>query len=250
MNIIEENNILGESCLWNFYDNKFYWVDIIDKKIKSYNENIIERFEINKMPCCITLLNNNNLTLVLEDEIGIYDIRNNSFNSQFKLKNNDVRFNDGKLDKNGILHIGTMDKKEENYIGEIYKYENNYLEPIIKNVGISNGISFDSNNEMYWSDSLSKKLYYKNEIIKEYENMTPDGGYINENDEYYSCLWGGSKIDIYKNRVIYDNIILPVEYPTCCCYGGINMDRLFITSASILNKEKDNGKCLIINKQF
>ena len=247
MNIIEEKNILGESCLWNYYNNKFYWVDIIDKKIKSYNGNIIENYETNKMPCCITLLDNNNFTLALEDEIGIYDIRNGSFNSQFKLEDKRVRFNDGKLDKYGVLHIGTMDRDANEHIGQIYKYENNYLEPIIKNVGISNGISFDSNNKMYWSDSLDRKLYYENELIKEYEDMTPDGAYINEKDEYYSCLWGGSRIDIYRDKKIYDNIVLPVEYPTCCCCGGNDMNKLFVTSASVLNKEKENGKCIIID---
>jgi len=247
MNIIEEKNILGESCLWNHYNNKFYWVDIIDKKIKSYDGEIVEKFETNKMPCCITLLDNNTFTLALEDEIVIYDIRNNSFNSQLKLDDKRVRFNDGKLDKNGILYIGTMDREAKEHIGEIYKYENNYLEPIIKNVGISNGISFDEDNKMYWSDSLDRKLYYENELINEYEDMTPDGAYINEKGDYYSCLWGGSKIDIYRDRKIYNNIVLPVEYPTCCCYGGDDMNKLFITSASVLNKEKENGKCIILD---
>ena len=247
MNIIDDSNILGESCLWNKYENKFYWVDIIGKKIKSFDEQSIKHFDINKMPCCITLQQNNNFTLAVDDEIGIYDARNNSFNSQLKLNNSNVRFNDGKLDNNNILHIGTMDRDEKDFIGKIYKYENNYLEPIVNDVGISNGIAFDSNNKMYWSDSLSGKLYFDNNIINEYNDMSPDGGYVDENDNYYSCLWGGSKIDIYKNNKIYNNIFLPVEYPTCCCYGGSDMNKLFITSASILNNKKDNGKCIILN---
>jgi sugar lactone lactonase YvrE len=27
-------------------------------------------------------------------------------------------------------------------------------------------------------------------------------------------------------------IDLPVSYPTCCCFGGENLDRLYVTSAS------------------
>ena len=46
------------------------------------------------------------------------------------MNNPEVRFNDGKLDKNGILYIGTMDRNEQNFIGNIFRYENSYLETI------------------------------------------------------------------------------------------------------------------------
>ena len=68
----------------------------------------------------------------------------------------------------------------------------------------------------------------------------------NVNDKYYSCLWGGSRIDIYEKQKLIDNIDLSVKYPTCCCYGGINMNKMFITSASILDNSGNNGNCLII----
>lgn len=48
------------------------------------------------MPCCITLLDSTNLRLVLKDEIGIYDLRNNKFNSELNIDGFKIRFNDGK----------------------------------------------------------------------------------------------------------------------------------------------------------
>lgn len=244
--IINDRNILGESPLWNKYDEKFYWVDIIDKKIKSFDGNNINQFETSKMPCCITLIDKNQITLALEDSIGIYDLRNNSYNEQIRIEDNNIRFNDGKLDNNGVLHIGTMDRNEKDYIGKIYKYENNNLEVIKDNIGISNGISFDSKNRMYYSDSLSGKLFYDNNLFFEYKNICPDGSCVDSLNKYYSCLWGGSRIDIFINQKLNKSINLPVKYPTCCCFGGKEMNKLFITSASIKDNSDHNGKIIII----
>ena len=234
--------------MWNPYNNTFYWVDIIDKKIKSLDNDIVLEYPVDKMPTCITLIDKNNITLVLEDSIGIYDFRNNSFNKMIDIDASKVRFNDDKLDNNGILHIGTMDRNEKDYIGSIYKYDNGYLEEIISNIGISNGIAFSKNNTMYYSDSLSGKIFTKkdvNRLIYEYDNLSPDGGTV-KNEKYYSCLWGGSRIDIFENFMLTDSINLPVKYPTCCCFGGMDNEKLFITSASILDKSGDNGKIIIL----
>ncbi len=228
--ILQKNDKLGESPIWNNYNNKFYWVDIIGKKIKSLDENnIISIVDTNKMPCCISLIDNSTLTLALEDEIGIFDIRNNIFNSQLKIDGSKVRFNDGKIDNNNILHIGTMDRLEKDFIGKIYKYQNGHLDILNNNIGISNGIAFDSNNKMYYSDSLSGKLYYDNKLINTYKNEAPDGGYVDINDNYYSSIWGGSRIDIYsKEHKIIDTINLDIKYPTCCCFNGNKMNKLLI----------------------
>lgn len=246
--IINNKNLLGESPLWNKFDEKFYWVDILGKKIKSYDGDKIQEMETCKLPCCITLSESNNLTLVLENEIGIYDFRSNTFNSQYVINNPKIRFNDGKLDNYGKLYIGTMDREEKNFNGNIFRYENNYLEIVKRNIGISNGISFDNKNKMYYSDSLSGNLFYNNKIINHYEtaNETPDGSCIDKYNKYYSCIWGGSRIDIYDNLKIKDKIKLPFLNPTCCCYGGKNYDKLFITSSSINDTKGVNGKIMMI----
>ena len=247
--ITDKKSILGESPLWDHYNNRYYWIDIIGKKIKSLEDKTITELDTTKMPCCITLLDGNSLTLALEDEIGIYDFRDNNFHSQLKIDPSRVRFNDGKLDNNNVLHIGTMDRSEKEYIGKIYRYQNGRLEPLYNNIGISNGIAFDSKNKMYHSDSLSGNLFYDGEIINRYTgSIAPDGACVeDQTDNYYSCLWGGSAIDIYHNQKPIDKIPLPVKYPTCCCYGGINKNQMFITSASILDNSGDNGGCLLYN---
>lgn len=248
--IIDNNNILGESPIWNYMNKTFYWVDICDKKIKSMNDYRIIEYDIKKSPTCLFLKDINNMVITLEDGIGIYDFRINEFNYLKKINDKHVRFNDGKCDKTGIIHIGTMDKEEKNQIGSIYKYVNNEFIEIKNNIGISNGISF-SNNKMYYSDSLTKNIYTLKDddekLLYTYDDCSPDGSTIDIQDNYYSCLWEGSRVDIFnKNDDLINKIDLPFLCPTCCCFGGENLNKLLITSSSLIDNSNQNGKlCLL-----
>ena len=90
-----------------------------------------------------------------------------------------------------------------------------------------------------------KKSNNSIEILKIYETEGPDGSTIDIFDRYYSCLWGGSRIDIFENNNIVNSIDLNFKFPTSCCFGGIDMNKLFITSA--YNNGKDNGSIEILD---
>jgi sugar lactone lactonase YvrE len=245
--IIKNKDILGESPIWNHFNNKLYWIDIISKKIKCFDDSSYQTFNLQKMPTCLALIDSNQIFCSVENGLGIYDFRNNKYNYLLKINDSKVRFNDGKVDRNGILYIGTMDRNEKEKIGSIYMLQNELVK-IRDNIGITNGIAFSKDNKsMYYSDSLDKTIFKKNnkfeeEIVKIYNTEAPDGATIDSNDNYYSCLWGGHRIDIYNpNNNLMDNITLDAKYPTCCCFGGNNNDMLFITTSSLLRNSKSDG---------
>jgi len=254
--ILDNNtNYLGESPIWNYFNNTLYWVDIDNYKIKSYNdqsETLV--FETEKKPTSLSLIDNNKIFVSMEDSLGIYDFRINKYNMLYKLNNPKVRFNDAKCDRNGILHIGTMCLQEPKLqIGSIYKYQSNSLVELINNIGIANGISFSKNNEiMYYSDSSINSLYNSkinnNTLFDNNNNYTYDGSTVDINDNYYSCLWNGYGINIYDKFQKKKYIKLPCKYTTCCCFGGIDMNKIFITSA--FNNNTDNGKLYMINSDI
>uniref|UniRef100_A0A6C0JCY1 SMP-30/Gluconolactonase/LRE-like region domain-containing protein n=1 Tax=viral metagenome TaxID=1070528 RepID=A0A6C0JCY1_9ZZZZ len=250
--IIDNNNVLGESPLWNHMNQTFYWVDINANKIKSMSDHIITEYILDKKPTCLYLLDSNKMVVALEDGMGIYDYRINKFIYLKKIDDINVRCNDGKCDRNGNIYIGTMDKNENDNIGHIYKFNGTDFEIIKDNICISNGLAFNSDNKMYGCDSFKKEIFTieneKETIINTYSDVNPDGATIDEMDNYYSCLWGGSRIDIYnKNNKLFDKIDVPFTHPTCCCFGGINMNKLLITSSSLLNNSNENGKLLLID---
>jgi len=235
-------NILGESPIYHSFQNSFFWIDILDNKFYQFDDKI-KCFNLDFSPCCIQQ-ENQNLLMCSETEIGVFDLRINKFQSFLKMDfPPNIRFNDGRKDNNGIFHIGTMDKNEKEFIGKIYKLENQCLSIIQENIGISNGIAFDKYNNFYFADSLKKTIYKSDKIIKVYESESPDGAIFDKNNRYLSCLWGGSRIDIFKNDIYQESIPLPVSHPTCCAEFE---DKLFITSSSLLNKE--SGRPILFSR--
>jgi sugar lactone lactonase YvrE len=241
---LTNNGKLNESVFWHKLNKKFYWIDIEKHYLYSFDPLTNKTISIKTTfkPCCIqpyidenNILSNNILLCASKNSIGYYNLDNQEFNIKVSLDNHDnIRFNDGKINKNGVLYIGTMDIRDnKKQIGNIYKFENDELTIIEKNIGITNGISFDNNNNMYFSDSLTKTLYKKNLdtnkniIIKKYQNdETPDGGLFH-NEIYYSCIWGGHRIDMYKNDKIFNQIKLPYKFITCCDFN--NNNQLFVS---------------------
>ena len=252
---LNDKNILGESPIWNNHYQSFFWVDIEDYKIKKYNEkDLIEVFPTSLKPTCIANYNNN-LVVVLEKGVGIYDFRDKNGVKMLidKKWDQNIRFNDGKCDRNGNLYFGSMslDEPRKNN-GKIYKLNKNLqLDEIIGGIHVSNGISFSvDNSKMYYSDTPQETIYQlynhennndSNKSIFYKVNGRPDGSTVDCLDNYYSCLWDGFGIEVIGSNPSF--IETNKRFTTCCSFGGKDLDKLFITSA--YNNDKDIGSPVI-----
>ena len=105
-------------------------------------------------------------------------------------------------------------------------FNDSYVEYIIINDGSSDG------GELWLEKHLrpisDKKI--KNLVVND-NNTFQLQATESKDDKYYSCLWGGSRIDIFKDKKLHDSIALDVKNPTCCCFGGPNLNKLMVTSA-------------------
>ena len=56
---------------------------------------------------------------------------------------------------------------------------------------------------------------------------------IDEEGKLWIAFWGGSRVCRFdpETGVQLAEIMLPVKNPTCCTFGGENLDELYITSA-------------------
>jgi sugar lactone lactonase YvrE len=158
-----------------------------------------------------------------------------------------TRMNDAKCDRNGRLWAGSMaiDGLPD---AALYRMtELGPAEPMIEDVVISNGIGWSlDERRMYYIDSPTGWV-----DVLDYDPATgsianrrhlidippdagqPDGMTVDAEGHLWVALWGGSAVHRYTEDGRLDRRLeLPVSQVTSCCFGGADLDELYVTSAA------------------
>lgn len=211
--VYRHHSKLGEGTYWDESKNIFYWVDIVDCKLFIYDpkkrENTV--FNIGENVSSVILTKTGSIILALEKSLAYFDIKTGSidkfiFRSKEKTS---IRFNDGKCDPKGRFWVGTMAYDFTEGAGSLFclKDKNN-LEIRIENVTISNGLVWNkTNNKFFFIDSHTQEIqsfdyFIKTNDIKNKKIIhripesigMPDGMSIDENDNLWVAIYGGSKV--------------------------------------------------------
>jgi sugar lactone lactonase YvrE len=183
----------------------------------------------------------------------------------------DNRFNDGKTDPAGRFWAGSMSLSGEKGTGNLYMVDQQLnVKKQIENVSISNGLCWSLDQRFfYYIDTPTMEV-----VCYDYDNQTgeitnkttvitipakegyPDGMTIDSEGMLWIAHWEGWQVARWDpstgNKI--DSIHLPVSLVTSICFGGENMDDMFITSARVgltdeqLAEEPLAGSSFIISK--
>jgi len=175
-----------------------------------------------------------------------------------KLDKEGVRFNDAKCDPQGNLWIGTMGLESSPGVlepekGSLYiRSQGGKLSEKMDKVSLSNGLAWSLDGKsFYYIDSVKRLIYLfdfdgktndidnrrvlvnmnNNEAFT--ANELPDGMTIDASGNLWVAMFNGSRIvniDGQSGRVI-QSIQMPTSMITSVCFGGPNLDQLFVTSA-------------------
>ena len=247
---------LGEGPHW--CDGALYWVDILAKKIYSWDESVGVKtlYSGEKTPSAIVCHGVNDFLVTFED--GFYSLIDGVLSKLIGPQDvvEGLRFNDGKCDDAGRFWAGTMDMAEQEAKGALYVLrENKQLKKILEGVTVSNGLCWDAGMEsFYFVDSPTKRIMeYKLDSEKlelseprlvyevTEEDVYPDGMSIDLEGNLWLALWNGFGvvcIDPNTGEVI-QKIDVPCKKVTSCCWGGPVFTELYITTASKDMSEAD-----------
>ena len=250
MSINSIQYLLGESPIYNHYNDSLFWVDIDGYKVLQFDDHTTKIYYVpNKKPTSISLVDQSIIFLTVEDGYGYLDLRSEEFIQLYTVPKrylDRTRLNDGKCDRTGKLWIASKDLLNKDRTGYLFSLQSKELIPQLEHIGIGNGLAFSPHNDqLYFADSLTGKLSvfdYDSEkckisneqlIYQSYtpEFRTPDGGTTDINGRYYSAMYGDGSIYIYNDTRIDDIIKIPSIYTTSCCFGGKDTNRLFVTTA-------------------
>ncbi len=247
----------GESPVWLPEEQALYWVDIPAKRIWSWvaSDGTTRSWLLSEMVGCIAHISGKNWLAAMET--GVFSVTLNADDSvntavltEANHASTNMRFNDGRCDRQGRFLAGTMfmDMAAAREVGMVSAFAANGEQRVLfDRMIMPNGMAFSPDGRtMYLSDSHpSVQLIW----AFDYDTATgtpsnkrvfvdmnplpgrPDGAAVDADGCYWICGNDAGLIHRFTPEGKLDrSVAVPVKKPAMCAFGGANLDTLFVTS--------------------
>jgi len=249
-----EKSILGEGPIWLPDNGRLIWVDIEGMAVRWYEPATGKQgsVSVGQRIGAVVQADDGRMVGALENGFAFLDPTSGLLepiaDPEAHLPGN--RFNDGKVDPAGRFWAGTMPKGDEGPVGALYRLDGDgSVRRMVEEIGCSNGLGWSLDGKtMYYIDTSTGRVDgfdYDAESGEIGNRRTvasiprelghPDGMTVDEEGMLWVACWDGygiSRIDPATGSQL-ERLELPVSRVTSCCFGGDNMDELYITSASV-----------------
>jgi sugar lactone lactonase YvrE len=250
---------VGESLIWNPAEKRLYWVDIPAKTIHRLCpiRGTHGVWSAPEMTGCIALSDDGGLIAGMET--GLFTISFIQEKAIFKQLCTvphaaaNMRFNDGRCDRQGRFIAGTMTVNQTVGLGNpsVYQYSNGQLSTLlsdfVKPFTTPNGTAFSpGGGTFYLSDShASQQTVWAFDYDcasgqpsgrREFINMNahpgrPDGAAMDSDGCYWICATDAGMIHRFTPQGKLDrSLTVPVKKPTICTFGGDDLRTLYVAS--------------------
>lgn len=247
-------SMLGESPVWDAQNDCLYWVDSVSRKIHRYDlrREHFQEWSLPSMVGSVGLSQGNRLVVGLKDGIYEFDLDTSELRTLFQFSEPDdlVRFNDGKVDRQGRFVCGSMGIKADPR-GELYRVSTDgRVEILVNGIRIANAICFSPKGDtIYFADSLDRTIrsYRYSAASDPLEDphihidtnsygSGPDGATVDSEGYIWVALVQAGKIGRFDLEGRLDRLVdAPIDMPSCLSFGGPDMSTLYLTSI------KDSG---------
>ena len=243
-----------KSCFWVDIERQtFFEYDILTQKINSW--------KIDHRVSLLVQEENDSLLLGVQGGLARFDLKSGKLTWLLDIdkEKSNHRCNDGAVDCQGRLWIGTMERSFKKGAGVLYCIGNNFsAEAKVSKVTISNGMAWSLDNKRFYYidtpeqtvasflfDAATANIQFEKIAVRIPGVMgTPDGMAIDEEGMLWIAHWGG--FGVYRwnpdNGKLIDKIDVSVPQVSSCAFFGDELDHLVITTASEKLSKKDLQK--------
>jgi sugar lactone lactonase YvrE len=250
--LLPTRNIVGEGILWNPRHGQLWWTDIEGYRLHCYDweRATLETLDVpERIGSFGFVAGSERLIAAFASGIALYDVHAGRIDW---LARPDaivpgVRFNDGRVDRQGRFWSGTMIEDERcTALGSLYSVgPRGIVRRHLDDVRISNGLCTSPDGmRLYFADSPTRtiRVFELREPLGELgpgrvfattpEGTAPDGAAIDTDGCVWSAHWGGGCVVRYTPDGRIDcTLSIPASQPTCACFAGPQLDILCVTSA-------------------
>ena len=243
---------LGEGPLWDSRRGLLYWVDIEAGRVHSYDPSsgTDGDVELGQRVGCLALRARGGLLAGVEAGIGALELPSGELkilvDPESELPRN--RFNDGKCDPAGRFWAGTMSMDRQEGAGSLYCLEADMsIRRVLSGVTTSNGLAWSADGgTLYYIDTRTRAvaafdyeaaggaITNRRELICIPPDLgKPDGMCIDSEGLLWIAMFGGGRITRWRphDGLLVADYTVPAPRVTSCCFGGKNLETLYITSA-------------------
>ncbi len=250
--LIDSKCALGEGPIWHDGRAQLFWFDINNQTLfaASAEGEVQDQWHFDESVAAAAIIDDLSLAIASETGLKRLDLMTGTVTEIVDIERDlsTNRTNDSRVHPSGAFWIGTMVKEEGPKDGAVYHYRAGVLTRIIANVAIPNATCFSPDGRIaYWADTPSQKIL-KCETDPEtgmplgewtlFADVSdhrgyPDGAVVDSEGYLWNARWGGSCVIRYAPDGTIDRVIeVPVSQVTCPAFGGKDLKRLFLTSAS------------------
>lgn len=254
--VLEVRAELGEGTLWDPVRQVLWWVDIWGREIHR-TDPATGRDEVFATPeyvGCVGVRERGGLVVALASGFFFFEPGTETWTPVVAPADMrpDVRFNDGKPDRQGRFWSGTVFEdppRKTEYVGALYRLDPDLsCHRMVDGIGSSNGLAFSPDGRtMYFADSQGGFVWAwdldpatgdidRRRVFIDVRDTggCADGATVDAEGCYWTTLPESGKLSRYDpDGRLMRTIIMPTAIPTCCEFGGPDLDILYVTSARL-----------------
>lgn len=241
--------ILGEGPVWVAAEQALYWVDIEGRKVFRLTSDG-QRSEWPAPFRIGSIAPRAGGGFIAGTDHGLTDVdlaarRFDIFADPEKDRQGN-RFNDGKVDRAGRFWAGSMDDMKRQASGALYRVDpDRRVVRIDDDYRIANGPAFSPDGRTMYHNDTGRNVTYAFDLSDDGEAGNrrlflrhdrsgghPDGMTVDAEGCLWIAFWGGWCVRRFSPAgECLRTIRLPVEQPSSCAFGGVALNRLYVTSA-------------------
>lgn len=257
--VLDCRNHHGEGVLWNPAEGRMWWTDIEGKALWSFDpeRDTSERIDMPDRVCCFAPRTRGGMIVAFPKSVEFFDPATGARmkTAEFEPDHPGSRLNDGRTDRQGRLVAGGMNETTGEADSTVIRIDPDGSSTVlIEGVACANSICFSPDGRtMYFADTPERTIRayaydpatgalgamrVHGDLKK--EPGLPDGSCVDEEGGVWNAEWQGRRVVRIAPDGRIDRVIeVPTWKPTCCAFGGPELDTLFITSSRLMSSDDD-----------
>lgn len=252
--VIDCRNHHGEGIMWSADHSLLMWTDIHGQKLWTFDpaSSQARSYRLPERLACFAPRKGlawNRILAAFADGFSLYDVLTGERQdlARFEHDKTTTRLNDGCTDRVGRFVAGGMDEGDPmSPISSVVVVDRDLsVRTLFGSVGCANSTCFSPDGkQMYFADSMTGAIEVFDYdaiagIVSARRTLVrtkgvPDGSCVDAEGYVWNAVWEGYRVERYAPDGRLDRVVeVPVAKPTCCDFGGPDLETLYITTSRL-----------------